>query len=157
MARSWVDRSSFGNAGNGMPDKSSDLRRGADAPKNESGRSSPFSSFDQSRRDVSAGKGFFIVANLFNSEFGIPSMCILHTRSCCLSATIMFAIPRGRLPTAKTYMKIGRAGQMSSIFVTCRFWVQRSCKFRRFGDANTISRHRRHTWISVCHASSSST
>ena len=53
-SRSLVDKSSFGNAGNGMRIKLSDRRRGADPPKNESGRFGT-DSFDEERyRCVSA-------------------------------------------------------------------------------------------------------
>ena len=54
--RSLVDKSRFGSAGNGMRIKVSDRRRGADPPKNESGRFGTVTdSFDEERyRCVSA-------------------------------------------------------------------------------------------------------
>ena len=116
--RSMADNSNFLNVGNGTPCKWSSCRRGADPPMNESGRTGGSSSFDRSPRNVSAGNGLFIMANFFNSAFGILSMSILHTRLYGLSAEMMLAMPCSRFPTVTKLMTIGNTGQTSSIFVT---------------------------------------
>src|SRR6266850_2208144 len=56
--RSVVDRSSFPNPGNGMPVKDNVRRRGADPPRNESGSTGAFPSFDERIRSVRAGNDF---------------------------------------------------------------------------------------------------
>jgi hypothetical protein len=73
VTRSEVVERSFGNPGNGMPDKVSLFRRGADPPKNELGMTGAFSSDAESSRFVSAGNDFFMtrIPNFFTSEFGI--------------------------------------------------------------------------------------
>src|SRR5712691_9805531 len=85
VTRSRVDKSSFPIAGNGMPHKLSDRRRGADPPKNEPGTIGGSPSDDASPSSMSAGKGsLVVVATSFNNEFGTPTIKILHTRSCRL-------------------------------------------------------------------------
>lgn len=148
-----MDNSSFPNVGNGMLLNSSDHKRGADPPKNDLGRTGAVVSFDSRVRDVSAGNGFFIVTNAFNNEFCMPQILVLNTRLCCLSAVMILAIACGRDPMPKAFMTIGNAGQTSSIFFTGRCGVQRSCRFRRYGDANTMYLHRWHTCTNVCQAS----
>ena len=50
-------------------------------------------------------------------------------------------------------MKIGNAGQTSSVSLAGVLAVQTSCRSRRCGDLKTALRHRRWTCTSICHAS----
>ena len=152
--RSVADKSSFPNAGNGngMPLKSSDRRRGADPPRNESGMTGALSSFETSVRSVNSWNRFFIAAD-FKSESGTPKMLILHTRSCRLSAAMILVTPDRRESVMQASMTIGKAGQTSSIFFTGLLFVQRSSRCSQRGEANTTYRHSRHTCTSLCHAS----
>src|SRR6266851_3395421 len=121
VTRSVADKSSFCGAGNEMPCRSSDRRCGADPPRNESGRLDccPSSSADESCRDVSAGSGTLILANLLNSDFGMSQMLISHTRSQHLSAEATLRTPRsGELGLVWQNTTIGSVGQISSIFLT---------------------------------------
>src|SRR6266850_3046628 len=93
VTRSVVDKSSFPIPGNGMPLKEIVRRRGADPPKNESGSTAAFSSFDQRIRVVRAGNDI-IAKDLFNNEFGTPRIQIPRTQFCCLSAAIILVTPR---------------------------------------------------------------
>ena len=71
MSRSVVDKSSFGNAGNGMRSKWSVRSRGADPPKKESGKigESKFSELSQSARSSRTRNGLLIAANSSKSDF----------------------------------------------------------------------------------------
>jgi hypothetical protein len=93
VTRSWVDKSSLSNAGNGMPYKKRSYRLGADPPKNESGMTAALSSYNQSHSFVSAGNGSWTAVNSFNSKFGTWLMLIVHTRLCCWRAEMMLATP----------------------------------------------------------------
>src|SRR6267142_4460060 len=93
VTRSVVDKSSFPNPGNGMPSNQISRRRGADPPKNESGSTGAFASFDKRSRLVRAGNGF-IATDFFNNEFGTPLIQITRTRLYCLSAAMRLVIPR---------------------------------------------------------------
>ena len=117
-----------------------DFKRGADPPRNESERVGTHSLVDLSTIDNSAGNGFSIAAaDLNNIEVKPPQRWILHTRSLRSSAAVMLSALGGGDPLAE--MTIGRAGQMSSIFLTGLFCVQRSCRSRRRGDPNTRLLH----------------
>jgi len=96
VTRSLVDKSSLGNARNGMPHNKTSRRRGADPPKNELGRVGGFSSSGARWRYFNSGNGFFIAANFFNRGFGIFRRVISYTRSCCSSAAMTFVTPRSR-------------------------------------------------------------
>jgi len=145
LTRSWVDKSSFSNAGNGIPSKKSRRNHGADAPKNESGRTGADLSWDRRSRPVSSGNGFFIAPNCFRSEFGTPQMSILHMRSCCSSAVKRLDTPRTSEVSEYAYMRIGSAGQIFSISSIGLLFVQNSRRFKRRGEENTTDRHLRHT------------
>ena len=54
------DKSSFGNAGKSTPSWWSDRRRGADPPRNESGRVGDTATCERKRRSVSAGYGSYV-------------------------------------------------------------------------------------------------
>jgi hypothetical protein len=155
VTRSVADKSSFCGAGNEMPCKSSDRRRGVNPPRNESGRTGGhLSSAEESSRDVSAGNGFFIASYLFDSEFGMSQMLISRTRSWHSSAAMMLSIPRsGELGLLWHETTIGSAGQISSIFLAGVLFVQRSRRSSQPGDPNTRYRHLWHTCTSVCHVS----
>jgi len=67
LMRPWADKSSFGIDGNGILSNRSVRRRGADPPKNESGRTR--APFVQTYRCVSSGNGFCIASvNLSQRE-----------------------------------------------------------------------------------------
>ena len=129
---------------------------GIDPPKKESGRVGGFEFLEESCRDVSAENGslFFTARILFQSVFGIPSMYILRTRLCCLSAATMFLVSCGFDIPGSPLTTMGNAGQISSVFYTGLLFVQRSCSCRRCGEANTMHHHLLHTCTSICHASS---
>jgi len=154
VPRFRIDKSSLLTSGKGIPEKPSERRRGADPPRNDSGRVGTFPPSEYNSKCVSFGNGFSTAAIFFIREFGMPRMSILRTRQCCSSALMMLSIPLGRFPLAIKSMTIGNAGQMSSIF-SGRFGVQSSRRCRRRGESNTTDRHRRHTWTRVCHTSSS--
>ena len=107
---------------------------------------------DQSHKSVSAGNGSCITATTpSSSELEIPPKVIRDTRSLSSSAAMTF-MSTHPIPS----MTIGNSGQISSISLTDLVRVQRRCRSRRRGDANTTFRHLRHTCTSVCHQSSCS-
>src|SRR5438270_729635 len=101
-----------------MRSNESSVRHGADPPKNESGRIGASSSYFRSIRSLKTGNGILISANLFKSEAEIPSISILHTRSCCLSAEMMSELPDRCDDRFLAYTTMGKVGQRSSLFFT---------------------------------------
>jgi hypothetical protein len=144
MTRSLADESSFGIAGNEMPLIRSLFRRGADPPKNESGRTSTVSSLLQLKwRAVSSGNGSFIAAaNRSELDIVVFQNLMRRTRSGCLSAATTLSASSSSQGSPPRSMMMGNAGQMSSIFLTGVLYVHRSSRFRRHVDANTALRHR---------------
>jgi hypothetical protein len=62
-----ADKISFGIPGNGMEAKERDRRRGADPPKNESGRTDTGDEFGYDRyRSASSGNGTCIAVQIFS-------------------------------------------------------------------------------------------
>jgi len=75
VVRPLADKSSVGIDGNGMPSNENVRRRGADPPKNESGRTGATSQYTETSMRVNSGNGFCIAAaNLSQREPGIPEM-----------------------------------------------------------------------------------
>jgi len=142
-----ADKSNFGNAGNGMPCKLRYRRRGVDPPRNESEITGNISSNDSIAQYSNAGNGPCITVS--NAELETHQKLIRDTRSLSLSASMILSPPG--LPLE--IMTIGNSGQISSMFLTGLVYVQRSCRSRRRGDANTTFLHVRHTCTSVCHQS----
>src|SRR6266850_4154808 len=93
VTRSVVDKSSFPIPGNGMPLNRITCRHGADPPKNESGSTSAFSSFEKRTRLARARNGF-ISTNFLNNKFGMPKISIPCMQFCCLSAAMRLVTPR---------------------------------------------------------------
>jgi len=153
--RSLAIKCSSRIAGNGMKLHSSDRRRGADPPKNDSGTISPLLSYRKSVRDVSSGKGYFIIAmKRSNSDIGTAPREIRQIRSGCSSAAMMLSAPSiSDFMSPLLCTMTDKAGQICSIFLTGVFAVQRSRSCRWRGDAKATCRHLRHTWTSVCHSS----
>ena len=144
--RSGVDKSSFGNAGNGMRDRMSFCSRGADPPKNELGRAGALIFRAKSCRDVNAGNGFIFISRiLFKSAFGMSKKSISHTRLWCLSAEMMLFASCGFDIPRRPFITIGNSGQIASAFCTGLLFVKTSRSRRRCGEANTMDRHGLHT------------
>jgi len=75
VTRPGADKSSFGIDGNGMLLNLSVRRRGADPPKNESGKIGATSPYTETCRSVSSGNGFRIAAaNLSQRKLAILDM-----------------------------------------------------------------------------------
>jgi hypothetical protein len=126
VIRSVVDKSSFWGTGNGMPYKSSDRKRGANPPRNDSGRTGGhLSSDDESCMDFSSGNGTLKAPNFFNSEFGTPQRRISHTRSRHFSAAMILRTPRSGKPGLLWQnTMIGKAGQTLSMVLVGVLFVQ---------------------------------
>jgi len=112
-----LQTSRFGNPGNGMPCNAMYHRRGADPPKNESGRNGAVSERDWSIRPVSSGNGTCIAAQTFSL-----SVCevVKHVRSiwrmrllCSSKATALSTDVSETL----SRMRRGNAGQISRVFL----------------------------------------
>jgi hypothetical protein len=126
-------------------------RRGADPPKNESGRTG-ISSGVQTRRYVSSGNGFFIAAvNLSQRELVILISISEMRLGCSDSRAATMLFHRWSDWSLLDISDTGRTGQASSTsdIGRCPRYVSR--RLRRRGDANTRYLHLRHTWTSACH------
>src|SRR5216683_2500044 len=148
MTRSVADKSSLGNAGNGMPPKLRRCSRGADLPKNESEMTGDILSFDQISKCVSAGNGSCITAANVSMSEHETMRSILDTRSLSSIAEMTFSTFStvfGWPYQSSSHMMIGNSGQISSISFTDLLGMQRRLKCRRRGDANTTFRHLLHT------------
>ena len=117
-----ADKCNFGNAGNEMPSKESDCRRGADPPRNESGRPDAVEMCggSESSTCISSGKGRpNATASRSNAESRASWMQISRTRSLWNRAPSMFAVsdklqveatwhrePDGSPPSAHVYQRL---------------------------------------------------
>ncbi|KAI9510676.1 hypothetical protein F5148DRAFT_1177697 [Russula earlei] len=136
--------------------RSSDKPRkcGADAPKNELGRTGAPLSATQTVTSVSSRNGFCITAAILSqSELGTLIRLSSHTRSRCPESsreTILLAREVGLLSSQRPCsITMGKRSKVSGISVTGLFPVYSSCRSRGCRDANTKRRHLWQTWISV--------
>ena len=148
-----ADKINLGKVGKGMLIKVNPSRSGADPPKNASGSTDADVSNVTSWSFVRSGNGSCIMATKFSNPG--PFMLLMEIwdmRSRHSTAAMMLSKPsstsRNELKTNKV---IGKGGQISSDVLVDVFAVQRTCSSRRRGDPKTISRHLRHTCVSLCH------
>jgi len=144
----------LGNDGNGMRLNINDRKRGANPPKNVSGRTGTDSSVDLREKCVKTGNGSCSTGTNFSSTGPwIPKMWIPDVRSRYSSAAMRvftpFSSTTGDWGDCSTM--IGNGGQTSSNLALGVMLVQTSCRSRRRGDPKTTCRHRRHTCVSIFH------
>ena len=139
-----------------MPSKVIDRRRGAEPPKNPSGRDILIVLGTDNARYVRAGSGSSITAA--NRSIIVPASprkVISDMRSRCPSAAMMFssasADHRDENRQEDAVMEIGKDGQIFRRFLVGVLAVQETRKSRRRGDAKMMCRHLRLTCASLCH------
>jgi hypothetical protein len=137
-----------------MPSKVIDRRRGAEPPKNPSGRDILIVLGTDNARYVRAGSGSSITAANRSIIVPVsPDKEISDMRSRCPSAAMMFSSAsadtenRGKC----AFMEIGKDGQIFRRFLVGVLAVQETRKSRRRGDAKMMCRHLRDTCAKFCH------
>ena len=150
QTRSFADKRNFGSAGNGMVVRLRDRKRGADPPKNPSGRGAGRRKEDASSRCIRAGSGSRIAeANLCSCQLDDRRRSISRTRlrrSTIAESKLLLSGMGGKI---LFLTMIGKGGQISVSSARVR-GPQTSLRSRKFGEAKTTVRHFRHTWINRC-------
>jgi len=137
-----------------MPSKVIDRRRGAEPPKNPSGRDIVIQSITDKLRDVRAGSGSSIkAANRSIVVLASLRKVISDMRSRCPSAAMMFSSASADHEAKRkcAFMEIGKDGQIFRRFLVGVLAVQETRKSRRRGDAKMMCRHLRDTCAKFCH------